>query len=272
MNLRNTLILFLAFVALAVFAWTLREREGKQFGNSGPEPTPAPMWDFEAADVTEVVVSRGSDEYTLSREGDAWLVDGEATNDEVSGLVDRIAEPTILRVLPEDRDPDVYGFDTPALTITLSTADGDTILHRGDKVPTSSDYYIRSADGGAIRIFSGFDIDSMEEWLDEPPLVPTATPEPVEVDAIGDEEGLGDGAAEGDAYPGGEDEVEGDEASGEDADADTEGDTDGESESDADGSEEDDDESTGEEDSAETTATPTAEPTPEPTPDDGEGD
>ncbi len=212
MNMRNTLILFLVFVSLAVFAWTLRDREGKQFGNTAPEPTPGPMWDFKTDDVNEVVVTRGADEYTLSRDGDAWLVDGEATSDEVAGLIGRIAEPTILRVLPEDRDPDVYGFDTPALTITLRAADAETVIYRGDQVPTSSDYYVRLAAGGPIRILSGIDIDRLEEWLDEPPLAPTPTVESEEADEDTDgdadegvEEGTDEAVDEG-ADEGGEDE------------------------------------------------------------------
>ena len=273
MNMRNTLILFLVFVALAVFAWTLRDRESKQFGNTAPEPTPGPMWEFAADEVSEVVVSRGSDEYTLSRDGGGWLVDGEPTNDEVDSLVGRIAEPTILRVLPEDRDPDTYGFDTPALTITFRVSDTETVLLRGDQVPTSNDYYVRLADGGPIRIWSGFDIDRLEEWLDEPPLPPTATPE-MDEGAEGDADLDGDDADEGEGEAGADDgsedaDEEDDGAAGDEAEDGEEGDEDEEGES---GTE------TPIASTTSTTSTPTSAATPsttptatsEPTPDDDE--
>lgn len=279
MNIRTTLILFLAFVALAVFAWTLRDREGTQYGNTAPEPTPGPMWDFTADDVTEVVVSRGADEYTLTRDGERWTVDGEATSDEVDGLVGRIAEPSILRVLPEDRDPDVYGFDTPAVTITLRTTDTTTILHRGDQVPTTSNYYMRLADGGPIRIWSGFDIDRLEEWIDAPPLAPTPTPEASE----GEGEDAGEGEGEGEEGEDAEDDADADAdvEEGEEGDADgAEGEGDGDAEEGAEATDTDDDgtpEAGGGEDedgtaTAAATAGPSSTPTPSPTPDEDEED
>jgi len=250
LNARFTLIIFLVFGALAAFAWTLRDRDAVQVGPNAPTPTPGPMWDFDADAVQSLEVAGPGGSVMLARVGDGWEVDGEAASDEVDGVVKNVAEPTLLRVLPEDRDPNDYGFATPAMTLTFRiTDDAEVRLFRGDQVPMASDYYVRLESGGPIRIVSGFDIDRLEEWTTDPPLAPTPTPEAEAEDAstVDDEDDTdaGDGADDG--------EEVGDGADG------------GEGEGDDTGTDEDADDATSTaetgEGSGETTSTPTSTPT-----------
>lgn len=201
MNARLTLGVFLAFAALAVFAWTLRDEAPRQVGPNAPTATPGAIWEVADDGVTAVAVVGATGAYTLTRAGDGWLVDGQPAADEVEGAVQGAAKPSVLRVLGEERDPDQYGFASPTLTLTFTISDTERVLLVGDQPPTSSDYYVRTADGGPMRIVSGYDIDRLKDWLLTPPLAPTATPEATATPGEGTVEPTieGEDAMEGDA-------------------------------------------------------------------------
>jgi len=185
MNARTTLVVFLAFAALAVFAWTIRDEPARQVGPNAPTATPGPIWEVAEDGVTALAVVGPSGAYTLTRAGDGWQVDGRAAADDVGTTVQGAAAPTVVRVLGEDRDPDDYGFASPALTLTFTISDVQRVLLVGDQPPTTSDYYVRPAEGGPMRIVSGFEIGRLIEWLTAPPLAPTATPEATETPGEG---------------------------------------------------------------------------------------
>jgi hypothetical protein len=188
-NLRFTLILFLAFVALAVFAFTLRDTESRRVGPGAPTATPEAILELNPADVQEVVVEAPAGSYTLRRVAGGWEVDGEAAGTEVDGVVSSLANPPVLRVLPETRKSEDYGFDTPTLTVTLKTAAGDEhVLVVGDDAPADPQVFVRLADGGPIVLISKYDVQRLKDWLDTPPLAPTATPMPTDEAQASDEE------------------------------------------------------------------------------------
>jgi len=210
MNARTTLLVFLAFAALAIFAWTVRDEAPRQVGPNAPTATPGPIWEVGDDGVTALSVISTTGSYTLTRIGDGWEVDGQPAASDVGATVQAAASPTVQRVLGEDRDPNDYGFASPALTLTFTISDVQRILLVGDKVPTSSDYYVRPAEGGPMRIVSGFDIDRLKEWLTAPPLAPTATPEASATPAEGTAEATPDGTpAADDGTPGAEAEGDG---------------------------------------------------------------
>lgn len=176
MNRRLTLILFLIFAALAVLAWSLRDESARQVGPGAPTPTPGPMWDLAASAVDKVEVAGGSGSYVLSKVDGAWQVDNQAASDEVAGTVERVAGPTVIRALPDDRDPATYGFATPTLTVTFTVSGTARTLLVGDTLATSeTDRYVKPADGTTIYAVSGFDFTKLSDWLTAPPLAPTAT-------------------------------------------------------------------------------------------------
>jgi hypothetical protein len=206
-NKRYTLVIFLVFVALVVLAVTLRDTEPKQVGSGAPTPTPQPLLEVDADDIEEVAVESEAGEYVLSRVAGGWEVDGEEATDEVDGLVSRLASPSVQRELPADRDPEVYGFATPTLTVTLRTAAGDAyVMQVGDEVPAGYDVYVRLVPGegaGAqieetrIVIMGGGDFERLKDWIEDPPIEPTPTPEATEtVEAAIEEEGTPGAATE----------------------------------------------------------------------------
>jgi len=193
MNARTTLAVFLAFAALAVFAWTLRDQAPRQVGPNAPTATPGPIWEVADEGVTALTVVSTTGTYTLTRMGDGWQVDGQPAASDVGTTVQAVAKPSVLRVLGEDRDPNDYGFAAPALTLTFTISDVQRVLLVGDQPPTTSDYYVRPAEGGPIRIVSGFDIGRLKEWLTARPYAPTATPEPTATPGEGTAEATAEG-------------------------------------------------------------------------------
>ena len=177
MNLRYTLILVLLAAALGIFAYTQRDTEPVDIGTGTATPTPSPLFELKPEDVQEVAVVSATGSYTLTRVAGGWEVDGQPANDTVDGVVKSLAQPTIARELPADRDPDDYGFATPSLTVTLKTAGGESkVLQVGDDTPVDFNVYLREKDGTRIVIVGRSDITSLKDWVSTPPLAPTPTP------------------------------------------------------------------------------------------------
>ncbi len=194
MNRKYTLSLFAVFVALAAAAYYAgRDREPVEMTAGTATPTPEPMYTIAADDVQEIDVSGPGDEYVLRRAAGGWEVDGEKASEAVDGLVTRLAEGSIKRELPLDRNPSDYGFATPTLTVTIKTKAGDTYaLTVGDDTPVESSVYLRLNGEAPIRVMAKADISTLRDWLTDPPLAPTATPTPT---------ATGEGAPEATASP-----------------------------------------------------------------------
>ncbi|MBK6767439.1 MAG: DUF4340 domain-containing protein [Ardenticatenales bacterium] len=176
MNRRLTLILFLIFAAMVILAYSLRNETGKQVGPNAPTPTPGPIWALDAKAVSKVEVSGAGNAYTLALVDGKWQVDNLPTNDEVAGVVERTASPSVQRTLPGGRDATNYGFASPTLTVTFTVSETAHTLIVGDPPLTSeSDRYVMGQDGTTIYIVSGFDLGQLEDWLTTPPLAPTPT-------------------------------------------------------------------------------------------------
>lgn len=180
MDRRFTAAIVLVFVALlAVALWFDRsDGEPVEIGAGTATPTPQPLLELEAAGIQNVGVVGATGSYTLTRVAGGWQVDGEDASDAVDGVVEELAAPNVVGEIPSDRNPDDYGFATPALTVTLLTAAGDDhVIEVGDQVLMGSEYYVRLSGEDRIVWVSGYNIDQLKDWLEEPPLAPTATPE-----------------------------------------------------------------------------------------------
>lgn len=212
MNPRVTIVLLLVFAGLAFFAWSLRDQEPRQYGEDAPDATAVPLWDATGEDLTEVLVEGPEGSLTLTRVGDGWEVDEKRAASDVDAVLGGVAELETRRELPAERDPADYGLATPAMTVTLKTADAQLVLLVGDQAPASSDFYVRRTDGQDIRLVAGFDLERLQGWLTDPPYEPTATPEPtatVEVDAeLPPLEGEGESEEEGEVSEGGAEDAE----------------------------------------------------------------
>jgi hypothetical protein len=183
--------------------------EPRDVGEGTATPTPSPLLELEATDVQEVAVVGASGSYTLTRVAGGWEVDGEETNDQVDGVVSRLASPSVLAEVPAGVDPEDYGFATPTLTVTLTTAAGEEhVLQVGDEVQISPDFYVRLEGEDRIVLLSSSDLNQLSNWVDEPPLAPTPTPEATETPEGGEAPEGEEAEADADADAEGEEAVE----------------------------------------------------------------
>jgi len=177
MSIRYTLILVLVAIALVTFAFLQRDATPVDFAQGTATTTPVALVEIKPEDVQEVLVSSAEGKYTLTRVAGGWEIDGKKANEAVDAVVSGIATPRILRELPADRDPNVYGFDTPTLTVTLKTTGGAShVIEIGDDTPVDPDVYIRLQDGERIVTVSRTDITALKDWRTTQPLAPTDTP------------------------------------------------------------------------------------------------
>lgn len=124
-------------------------------------------------DMQPVKVARNTEnvwamELPLETEADQGFVEAAAT------------QISTLRVIsPIDGNPDVFGLDNPAYTITLEFAGGGKhTLEIGDSTPTNSGYYVR-VDKNKMMIASLSGIDSLLQLVYFPPYLNTPTPTPL---------------------------------------------------------------------------------------------
>ncbi len=218
MNKRYTLIMLLVAVALGIFAWMQRDVEPRDFTDGGPTPTPAPLYEMAAEDLQELQVESPDGDYTAVRVAGGWEIDETALSDFAGTTIENLANPSVLRYLPEDRDPGEYGFDSPTMTVTLSTAAGDSqVITVGDENPVDPQYYIRLGEDPRIAIVSSADWSSLLDWVSDPPYAPTATPE-ASATPEGDAEDAGeDGDAEAEDGDAASDEAGSEDEEGDDA-------------------------------------------------------
>jgi hypothetical protein len=182
MNSRYTLIVAVAAIALiavAMFAY-VRKVEPVDLSKGMPTPTPGPILTLAAPDVQELDVSGpASKKYVLKRVAGGWEVDGEKASDLVDSTVTNLVKLAAVQQLAADRKAADYGFNTPALTVTLKTAAGvATAFKMGDNVvgePTYA-YFRLDGEGKPILVVTNADLKTLTDWLDNKPLAPTPTP------------------------------------------------------------------------------------------------
>jgi hypothetical protein len=221
MNTRYTLIMLLLAIALGTFAYLQRDLEPVDYTDGGPTPTAAALFELAAEDIQEIKVEHPDGDYTITRAADGWEIGEQRLAEYANSTIEILAKPEVLRTLEADRNPADYGFDSPTMTVTLTTASGESrTLIVGDKNPIEAQYYVRLSETDPISIVGSSYLESLATWAAAPPYAPTPTPEGGEdapsldeLDAGGEgEDGAGeseDGASE-DATPEASDEGSGD--------------------------------------------------------------
>ena len=272
MNPRLTLIISLLAIALGIFAYTQRDAEPIDYTDGGPTPTPAPVLDLAGEDVQSLSIESVDGNYEILRVSDHWEVDDEPLSEYVNETIGRLANPNVLRVLPADSDEKVFGFDTPTLTVTFKTTEGESVVHVGAEAPVEPQFYLRKQGEDRIVMVAQSDWQSLIDWQDDPPYEPTPTPEVTEapeedteaLDGLKDPDEVGDESEEEAASASDAGAAQEDEDASEDSDAD-EDTSEPEDNADADDSEDDPDEDDSDDDSAasDEEAEATEEPAPE---------
>ena len=104
---------------------------------------------LEADDVTAVSFTADENNVEFDKKDDTWTEKSDAAfpvnQDTVDSAVKGVASLTADQEIPDVEDLSEYDLDAPQNTITLTTADGDTILEVG--MESSNDqYYVKKAD------------------------------------------------------------------------------------------------------------------------------
>ncbi|MDX1630523.1 MAG: DUF4340 domain-containing protein [Thermoanaerobaculia bacterium] len=174
MRTRNLLILTLLVAALGAFVWfverdlpTTEEREERA----------KRVLDLESEDVTavelawedqRVVLERqtggdegetGEDEGAVPTGGPSeWRLveplEARAKSSAVDSLLRRLTELEKERTL-EGEDPSAHGLDSPELTVTLITGEGETTLEVGDELALEGRRIVSTGGGEVLHVVSG---------------------------------------------------------------------------------------------------------------------
>jgi hypothetical protein len=110
-----------------------------------------------------------------------WVIAGMPADQADSGQIDTIISQLlsikIQETLTESVPFESIGFVPPAYKFSMTTSDGTQVFtFIGSPTAIGSGYYAR-LDSGPIVILEKSSLDAILDWLKNPPLKPTSTPE-----------------------------------------------------------------------------------------------
>ncbi|MBN2501770.1 MAG: DUF4340 domain-containing protein [Anaerolineales bacterium] len=184
------LIVFLVLVGVAVYVQYFREEAPAPTEEAlvldATVPVYEDLFDFDPTAVTGLRIDAADGRALVieKNEDGAFVLVEPETSVELTDAV-RIfdAIDTLARVeITFDLDPqiglDALGLDDPDYEVTLSLEDGEEVdLLIGDQTPPKTGYYVQLA-GDSPKAVSMYAIDNLLAFFDDPPAMPTPTPEP----------------------------------------------------------------------------------------------
>jgi hypothetical protein len=187
MSWRVTLVLAIAVIATALYAWfDLRHGVPPQ-RDSAVEPSAAPIGttvkplaEFAPENVAAIRLRRGSLQVQLRREEGGWtgVRRPEVVNDFLANLHEM---SEIMEVPASQKDLNDYGLDRPADSIELLLEEGAPIdLFLGNQNPAGTGIYVRIGRDGRVVLAGAllrWELDKLTRALTEPASSNT-TPSP----------------------------------------------------------------------------------------------
>ena len=136
-------VLCAAYEGVNFYVTSQEEKEKKE------SDTSVDLVSLEADDVTAVSFTADENNVEFDKKDDTWTEKSDAAfpvnQDTVDSAVKGVASLTADQEISDVEDLSEYDLDAPQNTITLTTADGDTILEVG--MESSNDqYYVKKAD------------------------------------------------------------------------------------------------------------------------------
>jgi hypothetical protein len=180
---RTTLILVGVFALLLVFVYLVEWRQPPQTTTT---PTPASLWHVESDQIIGLAVQESGRETRLVRSGSGdWSLElpesGPADSDRVTLTLGNLAALTPQRTFTETTTLAEYGLDHPTMTVTVRLKDGTAqVLFVGSENPQQTAYYVQVQGSSPVHLLSSWEVESLRELLDTPPVQPTPTPRPTE--------------------------------------------------------------------------------------------
>ena len=180
----TTLVLVGIAAALAAYIFLVEaKREPPPEPGAEALPTPAPLWEFGADDVTGITVTKGEQTTAVERGDGGWRVtapeEGEADSARLDGLALAVTEMRFTRTIADVSNLADFGLAEPEVQVTLVLSDGTAIgLLVGLENPRSTARYVQKAGDPLVYLVTRHSVDELLRLVNEPPYPPTPVPPP----------------------------------------------------------------------------------------------
>jgi hypothetical protein len=183
---RSTWILLVVFALLVGFAWLFQRYQANQADSvaiATPTTSPANLYDFTNTQVDEInITDNTGNKIGLYRDPESsnWAIADvpvdQADSFQIESLSTQLFSLQVQETLTQTPPLDSLGLVSPAFTITMTTADkSQFITYIGTQTAIGSGYYVR-VDSRPVVIVDKVVMDDILNLLNNPPLLPTATP------------------------------------------------------------------------------------------------
>ncbi len=184
MNPRITLIVVAVFALLFGYVYFVElNKTPEQLGTPTPQVQPQ-VFQLNANDIKSIELRdlRAPRMTKLTRTETGWTIDAPvqkpADSPTVDSTVGQLAKLQATRVLTNVTDLAPYGLVTATLEVRMIMSDTTPYaLTVGNKTPNGTDYYaVYTGDKSKVLIVGGTTINTLNDWLNTPPLEPTPMP------------------------------------------------------------------------------------------------
>jgi hypothetical protein len=183
---RSTWIVLGVFAIVVGFAVVFQRYQANQTANTATTtPTTAPeyLYNLSGAEVNDIKISdnQGSTiDLYLDPTSSQWAIRGipadQADASKIQSLSDQLTSIQVEDALTQTVPLGSIGLESPAYTITLTTSDNTQLVTDvGMQTAIGTGYYVQNKDGQVV-IVNKTALDELLNLLNEPPLLPTATP------------------------------------------------------------------------------------------------
>lgn len=141
------------------------------------------LWSFDSSKVQMLEISdlQQAKNVILQRQTDgSWRLTAPSDEPADTGTVEeaaaQVSSLAISTNLGTGLDTSLFGIAKPHYELTLKTSTQNYILEIGAATPTGSGYYVREKGDSRILIVDQSSLNSVIAFLNQLPLLPTATP------------------------------------------------------------------------------------------------
>ncbi len=187
MKIRNTVIIVLAFIALAAYVYFAEWKKPAADEKATPTAVSIDILpNVEPGKVAAIAISRGDKLVKLEKRDEHWQFvvpenGGRADDATVKGGIAAVTLTHAHRSFGNVQDFAQYGLKKPRATIELTRQDGSKMtLLVGDKSVDGGSYYLQMQGKQQVYLAYCSAIDGILKWLNKPPYPPTPTPTPTE--------------------------------------------------------------------------------------------
>lgn len=181
MSYRVTAAALAVLVVLGGIVWFTEFRDKDSSPSASAKPSDKPevtVLKFDDKDTRKLEVATADRRVQADRneQGDWTLQPSGEPGDRsrLSGVLFRLSSLSASRrVTDTPSDLGQYGLDKPAVTVTVTQADGTTLgLLAGAKAPSESGTYVKKPDGETVYLIANPLVTDLQGLVSQPPVAP----------------------------------------------------------------------------------------------------